>query len=166
MSQIRARTSLQRPVERRKKESRKPVDPSLLSPMAQLRVASKPQNRISLISGILLGGIVPILTYCRAHFEVNPEKPYFQVTTYLVLGGLLFSAKSVYSWGREAFNSPAKALGFLVLAEGVMVFSSIQILSLVSLLYLIAINAVSTGVNLAIGVKKQANPINSNNLWG
>ena len=45
------------------------------------------------------------------------------MTAYIVAGGLLYSAKTVYAWGKLAFHTAAKALGFVVLLEGVMILS-------------------------------------------
>jgi hypothetical protein len=68
-----------------------------------------------------------------------------------VLGGLVFSALTVFRWGRLAFGSPVKALGFVVLAEGVMTFCSTAWLSVVALGYLVLINAIATGCTIALG---------------
>src|SRR5262249_1506676 len=39
-------------------------------------------------------------------------------------GGLVFSGLTVFRWSQLAFGSPVKALGFVVLAGGVMTFCS------------------------------------------
>jgi hypothetical protein len=67
----------------------------------------------------------------------------------LVAGGLVYSAKTVWQWGRLAFACPWKATGFVLLLEGVMVLSRIEWLSVAALVYLVGINAIATGCLLA-----------------
>jgi hypothetical protein len=74
---------------------------------------------------------------------------YAQLSTYLVLGGLVYSAKTVYDWGSLAFKLPIKAVGFVVLLEGVMVTAKTPWLGVVALVYLIVINGVATACTLA-----------------
>lgn len=75
---------------------------------------------------------------------------YSQVATYLVLGGLLFSAKTVFAWGALAFRDRWKAAGFVVLLEGVMITSSVPMLALTLLAILVAINGIATGCTLSL----------------
>lgn len=56
----------------------------------------------------------------------------------------------MFQWGRLAFGSPVKALGFVVLAEGVMTFCSTAWRSVVALGYLVLINAIATGGTIAL----------------
>lgn len=117
----------------------------------QVREAVKPKNRLATTLGFLLGGIVPMASYVLAHHEISLDRPiYAQLPSYLVLGGLAYSAKTVYDWGKRAFTSGFKALGFVVLLEGVMVAASSGWLSVMALCYLIAINGVATGCNLSV----------------
>jgi hypothetical protein len=119
--------------------------------IAQLRLAALPENRLALVVGALLGGLVPFVAFVLAHFEIDPTVPlYAQLPAWLVLGGLVYSAKSVYQWGVAAFACPFKAIGFVLLTEGTMLASHYLWLSLVVLAYLIAVNAVNTGVHLAL----------------
>ena len=68
----------------------------------------------------------------------------------LVLGGLLFSAKTVWQWAHQAFANDAwKATGFVVLLEGVMTLSQIPALAIAALVLLTAINGIATGVVLS-----------------
>jgi hypothetical protein len=110
----------------------------------------KPKNRLATALGAGLGGGVPVATYVLSHHEVQISSPlYAQLSCWLVLGGLLFSALTVYQWGRMAFGSGAKALGFAFLLEGVLTCSTTAWLSIGALLYLVAINATATGVRLS-----------------
>lgn len=133
----------------------KPVDSSrrrLGAPgvVAQVTESLRPQNRLATALGFLLGGIVPLATYVVAHREIAPERPlYGQLAAFLVLGGLVYSARTVYDWGKLAFRLSMKALGFVVLIEGVMISSHTEWLSITALAYLIAINGVATGCTLA-----------------
>lgn len=112
--------------------------------ISQVRIASN--NPVALLVGCLLGGFVPFATYFVAHTTTLG----WNLATLLVLGGLLYSAKTVYQWGRQAFSCPYKAAGFVLLIEGTMVTSNIRWLSITALCYLVAINAVATGCQLAL----------------
>jgi VIT1/CCC1 family predicted Fe2+/Mn2+ transporter len=115
----------------------------------QVRIALRPRNRLATFLGFLLGGFVPLASFFVAHFELTAITPlYTQRALYLVLGGLAYSAKTVWQWGTVAFQNAFKALGFVVLLEGVMVTSHILWLSIAALVYLMAINGIATGCNL------------------
>ena len=121
----------------------------------QVTAAFRPRARLATILGFALGGFVPLASYVVAHHEIDPAVAlYQQIATLLVLGGLLYSAKTVYAWGKLAFRAPLKAAGFVVLLEGVMVFAHTQWLALAALTYLIAINGLATGCNLALDRKR------------
>jgi hypothetical protein len=132
------------------RNSRPPKAKDAPSVVSQVRTALRPQNRLATSLGALLGVGVPVGSYQLAHHEVDAGSSLlWQVPAWLVVGGLLFSALTVYRWGRVAFASPTKAVGFCVLLEGVLVFSSTPWLSFGALVYLCAINAVATGCNLS-----------------
>lgn len=117
----------------------------------QVKQAFQPKNRTATCLGFLLGGFVPLASFMVAHHEVNHTVSlYAQLSAYLVLGGLLYSAKTVYDWGKLAFRMPIKAIGFVVLLEGIMVYSHIGWLSIASLFYLVGINGIATGCNLSL----------------
>lgn len=121
----------------------------------QVRIAFSRNNRLATVIGGLLGAIVPLATFMVAHEELGAT-PWLNPMSLLVLGGLLYSARTVYQWGRLAFGSWAKALGFTVLLEGVMTCSAQPWLAITALVYLCAINAIATGVTLTRGVKIHA----------
>jgi hypothetical protein len=119
--------------------------------VAQVRIALRPKNRLAAALGAALGAFVPVAGYWLAHHELDLAAPlYGQLTAWLVLGGLLYSCTSVYSWGRVAFGSATKAFGFCVLLEGVLVAAHTSWLSIAALVYLAAINAVVAGTRLAL----------------
>lgn len=131
-------------------KSPKRAKPEVMGVVDQVREALKPKNRLATFLGFLLGGLVPIASFVVAHGEIDHSRPmYTQLGTFLVLGGLVYSAKTVFDWGRRAFNSGAKAMGFVVLLEGVMVAASTPWLGLTALAYLVAINGIATGCNLS-----------------
>lgn len=100
--------------------------------------------------GFALGGVVPFVTFSVSHGEVDASRAlYAQPSILLVLGGLVFSARTVFDWARRAFDGAAKAAGFVVLLEGVMVLAAARWLSFVALLFLIVINGIATGCNLS-----------------
>jgi VIT1/CCC1 family predicted Fe2+/Mn2+ transporter len=119
----------------------------------QVRLALRPKARLATLLGTMLGGFVPLASYVVAHHEIDPADPltsHSLVCLFLVLGGLAYSAKTVWQWGRIAFQNAFKALGFVVLLEGVMVTSHILWLSIAALVYLMAINGIATGCTLSL----------------
>lgn len=106
-------------------------------------------NPLPLIIGALIGALVPLATYTVGHAELDTAS-WCSLPGVIVVGGCLFSAITVYKWGERAFGSALKASGFVVLSEGVMTFSHTPWLSLLVLGFLIAINAVANGANLAV----------------
>jgi VIT1/CCC1 family predicted Fe2+/Mn2+ transporter len=126
----------------------KPI-PGPLGVVDQVREALKPKARLATFMGFLLGGLVPLASFVVAHHELDHGQPLWaQVALYIVIGGLVYSARTVYDWGKLAFRSGFKSLGFVVLLEGVMVTSSTGWLGLVALAYLIVINGTATACNL------------------
>src|SRR5712692_7549176 len=110
----------------------------------QIQISMKPKNRLPLAAGFLLGGFVPVASYTVAHQEVatNP------ILWLLVVGGLAYSATTIFQWAKIAFRHAVKALGFVVLLEGVMTFSHVSWLGYAALGFLLAINGIATGSNL------------------
>jgi VIT1/CCC1 family predicted Fe2+/Mn2+ transporter len=123
--------------------------------IGQVKTGFHAQNRLATSAGFLIGGFIPLATFLVAHFEVKATSPLWeQMPTALVLGGLFFSAKTVFDWARLAFKHPVKALGFVLLMEGVMTFSQNFALSVAALAYLIVINGIATGCNLVLDYKR------------
>jgi hypothetical protein len=112
--------------------------------LEQMREARR--HPLAAVVGALLGALVPIATYTVAHLELAGWR---DPRAALVAAGLLFSAKTVWQWGRQAFACPWKATGFVLLTEGVMVTSSIGWLAQLALAYLIGINAIATACLIA-----------------
>jgi hypothetical protein len=133
---------------------REPKDLSNLGVVDQVRIALKSRNRLATLLGAILGGVAPLISYVVAHYELNTDSPlYTQPGTLLVLGCLLFSASTVYAWGKLAFKSGPKALGYVVLTEGALIIARTHWLGLVALALLIGINSVATGCTLALNRK-------------
>lgn len=128
----------------------------------QVRIALSKQFRLATTIGCLLGAIVPLATFAIIHIELSAtEDWYTQPELLIVVGGLIYSARTVYQWGKLAFSSWAKAAGFTLLLEGVMTLSSQGWLATLALIYLCLINAIATGVTLARGIAAdaQAEPV-------
>lgn len=132
------------PVSIRPAPQPRPAGP--LSVVEQARRATRKTHRLAMACGAVLGAFVPGAIYWLAHTEAA-ARPLLWA---LVAAGLAFSATTVYEFGRSAFQHTGKAVGFVVLVEGVMVASSTPWLALLALVLLVAINAVSTGCNLAL----------------
>lgn len=126
--------------------TRPPRAPRKLGVLDEIRLALHPRNRAAAVMGAVLGGGAPVATYWLAHHELDRGLAVWA----LVAGGLLFSATTVARWASSAFGSQAKALGFTVLLEGVLLYSRTGWLAAAALVYLVGINAISTGVQLAI----------------
>lgn len=140
------------------KPKRAPRAPKRLSVVDQVRHAFRPANRLAAMIGAVFGGAIPVSIYLVAHQEAYSftatyasaiEMYQAQAKWLLVLGGLLFSAKTVFQWGRAGFQDGWKALGFVVILEGVMTTSSNYWLSIAVLVLLTAINGIAAGVVLS-----------------
>jgi hypothetical protein len=114
----------------------------------QVRIALTPANRLPTALGCLLGGFVPVASYVVAHNEIAYSWHGWAMLA-LVVGGLVFSAKTVWQWGNAAFGDPWKATGLVLLLEGIMTLSAIEWLGATALGLLAAINAIATGVTLS-----------------
>jgi hypothetical protein len=104
-------------------------------------------SAIGAVIGILLGSSIPLTTFMISHFE---WQEWWSIYTLLIIGGLGFSFKNVYQWGKAAFRDSWKAGAFVLLCEGSMVFSKILWLEWMCLGILIGINAIASGANLVI----------------
>src|SRR5680860_12417 len=138
---------------KRSKRSRKIVDRSATTDVVtQLECAIR--NPHAALIGVLIGGIVPWFGRTLAHDQVpaawstgNTGLALTMVA--VVLGCALFSALSVYKFGKAAFGDSRKALGFVLALEGVMIVST-GATSTVALAVLILINAVANGSVIAL----------------
>jgi hypothetical protein len=144
------------PPARQRTTKRSPSKVKDLGVVGQIRTALRPETLLATTVGFLLGGFVPLATFWLSHHELDDRPIYAQLVTYIVVGGLVYSAKTVFAWGKLAFQVPAKALGFVVLLEGVLIFSHTSWLSFVALAYLVGINGIATGCILAL--PKPTNP--------
>jgi hypothetical protein len=104
--------------------------------------------------GALVGGIVPWFARTLAHGEVQGawSAGHTGLATAMIgviLGCAVFSAITVYKFGRATFGDERKALGFVLAIEGVMLVSS-GATSNVALAVLIAINALANGSAIAL----------------
>lgn len=130
-----------------------------MSIKSQVSTAFKISNLPFLIPGVFFGGFVPLATWWLIHRELDLtrlERDYLsQPKVFLVAAGLVFSSLTVYYWARIAFKSPFKAVGFAVLLEGTMTFSSTEWLSLSALGGLLFLNAIAAAVALVEDGEKE-----------
>lgn len=131
-----------------RRETLDKMNPESISVVDQVWLASQKDNLPATLVGFLFGGFVPIATYAQAH-ELG-DRMFSDPLGLLVLGGLLFSCYTVVAWGRNAFSSLLKSLGFVLLVEGSMTFSHVRWIALAALGFLVVINGIATGVNLAL----------------
>jgi hypothetical protein len=146
-------TKITKPVAKviRTRAPRVTVPVNELGVVDQIAVAFATNNLFATICGFVLGGIVPVTVFRTAHYSVA-ENPWLWV---LVVGGLIYSAITVFKWGSVAFSSPVKSFGFVVLLEGTLTFSTDHYLAFAALGTLTAINGIATATNL-IANRKEA----------
>jgi hypothetical protein len=113
------------------------------SVLGQIRAALT-SHPLAFLVALPFGGFVPLAAWSLVHLEALE---WWHWT--MVAGGALFSSLTVINWGERILSSKAKAIGFAVLVEGVMLSASTKWLSLSALGLLIVINAVSCSVALA-----------------
>ena len=104
--------------------------------------------------GALVGGLVPWFARTLAHDQLPAtwsagNQSLAMVMLAVILGCAVFSAITVYKFGRATFNDTRKALGFVLAIEGVMLVST-GATSTVALLVLILINALANGAAIAL----------------
>jgi len=138
---------------KRSKRSRGVVDRSATTDVVtQLECAIR--NPHAALIGALIGGLVPWFGRTLAHDQVPAawsagNTSLVMVMLAVVLGCALFSALSVYKFGKAAFGDSKKALGFVLALEGVMLVTT-GATSTVALAVLILINAVANGSVIAL----------------
>jgi len=138
---------------KRSKRSRGVVDRSAATDVVtQLECAIR--NPHAALIGALIGGLVPWFGRTLAHDQVPAawsagNTSLVMVMLAVVLGCALFSALSVYKFGKAAFGDSKKALGFVLALEGVMLVTT-GATSTVALAVLILINAVANGSVIAL----------------
>jgi hypothetical protein len=120
--------------------------------VTQLEVAvRRPQ---ATLIGAVVGGLVPWFASTLAHKELPAtwsagNHSLAMVMLAVVMGCALFSALTVYKFGRATFGDTRKALGFTLALEGVMLIST-GTTSTVALVTLIVINALANGSVIAL----------------
>lgn len=121
--------------------------PATTNPLAQLRAARR--KPVAALIGAT-AGLVPVGVYEVGHHELTSWSPIECPKAMIVYAGLLFSALTVLGWSTNMFGNRAKALGFTLLLEGIMMTSSAGWLTAIALTYLVLINAVANGCRLAL----------------
>ena len=113
-------------------------------------------NKTALAGGILLGGFIPFSVYWLMHREAPASAPLCELAGHpvafahlLVLGGLAYSAKTVFQWGKAVFADRFKAVGFTLLVEGILTFGHSDVLIFPALGILVLINGISATSRLA-----------------
>lgn len=111
------------------------------------------RNSLGTFLGMIFGGFVPAASYVVSHMELMPMGGTWWETpkALLVYGGLVYSARTVIKWAYMAFRDAFKAIGFVVIVEGVMTFSKVPELSFFALALLVLVNAIAAGVTLSRG---------------
>jgi hypothetical protein len=100
------------------------------NPLAQLRAARR--KPIAAIIGAT-AGLVPVGVYEVGHYELTSWSPLHCPEALIVYAGLLFSALTVLVWSTNMVGSKAKALGFTLLLEGIMMTSNAAWLTAIAL---------------------------------
>jgi hypothetical protein len=137
---------------------------STVDVVSQLECAIK-RPQAALI-GALVGGVVPWFARTLAHDQLpdawtSGNRGLAMIMLAVVLGCAVFSALTVYKFGRATFGDKRKALGFVLAIEGVMLVAS-GVTSVAALVVLILINALANGSAIAMardGTCKQRDAI-------
>jgi hypothetical protein len=137
---------------KRRKRTIGPIDRSATTDIVtQLECAIRNPHAAAL--GAAIGGLVPWFARTLAHEEIpaawSTSHVLAGIMVAVVLGCAVFSALTVYRFGRAAFGDVRKALGFVLALEGVMLVSR-GTTSTVALALLIAINALANGSVIAL----------------
>jgi hypothetical protein len=115
--------------------------------LTQLRCAMA--NPLATAIGAVVGGVIPWFARTVAHGEVS-ARWWADPKALIVIGCMLFSVSTVYSFGRATFRAPRKALGFVIAIEGVAVLCSTPQVWVTALALLVMINAVTSGCTIAV----------------
>lgn len=114
--------------------------------------------KLALMIAAIWAGSVPIGVYVLTHVEgiYLMDVPFENWTPryYVALGGLLFSASSVWAWGRTFYNGLKSAL-WVMLLEGCMIFSHTQWLQRYVLVLIVFTNMMAAGCRAAQKEKKR-----------
>jgi len=125
-----------------------------LGVVEQVALAFSRANLLATVVGCVFGGFVPAAGFVVSHFEVPVLSGWrFAVALAIVAGALVVSARTVYAWSFLAFADRAKAVGFVVLVEGVMTFATHDWLAASALVLIVLVNGVAAGCRLS-GVGK------------
>jgi hypothetical protein len=120
----------------------------------QVALAFSRANLLSTIVGCVFGGFVPAAGFVVSHFEVPVLSGFrFAIALAIVAGALVVSARTVYAWALLAFADRPKAVGFVVLVEGVMTFATHDALAGCALVLIVLVNGIAAGCRLS-GVGK------------
>lgn len=111
--------------------------PRTLPTASPIKVSAAQKRSIGQLCAAIASGFLPVASYVMAHHE-SKGNPLLWV---LVAAALMFSAPTLVDWAKKWCGNIYKAVGFTVLLEGVMVFSTTTWLSYVGLVILVAINA-------------------------
>ncbi len=141
---------------RAKVVTRTKLERAPLGVVQQIRLAFHARNRLATLLGIVVfGAFAPLASFWVAHFELATASSWrFAALGSIVLGSLVLSAKTVYQWANLAFRDAWKATGYVILVEGVMIFSVTAWLAWIALGLLIIINGIAGGVNLTMKARK------------
>lgn len=127
------------------------VAKNYISLVDKIKKACQKQNKIAMITGFIFGFLPPL-----ASFElIDNEVQQYSYMWIVVAACLMYSAISVWSTAKIAFNNGWKAFAYVVLMEGILAFSHIMWLRVIILGLLIVINGISSGCDIALDQKKK-----------
>jgi len=98
------------------------------------RVNKIKRNASAFGAGLLLGGVIPAITFTIAHYQVE-ERPMLWLA---VAGGLAYSAPMVAEWFTR-YAGLVKAWGFVISLEVALTFTN-NITAIPALLALVGLN--------------------------
>ncbi len=131
------------PFDRPRRKVAKPVETKKPRSRSKQVITKRQAMTIGTWCAAIAASFLPVAAYVIAHVEAV-ERPWMWV---LVAAALAYSAPTVAKWATKWAGHPVKAWGFVVLLEGVMVFSQIKWLSIIAVGILVAVNAYVARVN-------------------
>ena len=156
------------PAPSRKRSAKKSVrvirKASDMSLVEQVRTAfDLRRNKLAMVIGAPFSAI-PFASWWLTHNELvtllnSPMNAWnvfrIAMVVAVILGCLVFSAKSVFQFAKVALRDKAKSIALVVLLELILLFSGTEGLSIGALAVLIGINLVANTCNIALDSNKK-----------
>jgi len=106
-----------------------------------MKQITKNSNRFEIILASIAASFIPVGVFFTSHKALSGHISTTWSLWIISLAGLAYSIPSVVTWAQSWTGSKAKAIGFTIMLEGLMVGSGEPWLSIISLILLGGVNA-------------------------